>query len=442
MNDINNWQEFRLLKKDKTLVWKIRQLDEIYETQHGQLDGAFQSFSDLPGEKGKVGSKAFVSAVDNCNFHLRREIKKKLEHGYLPFIEGQVIQYQIENWDFSQQLPKNFCSYKPQTSITDKELKKICDNDTARFTRKYDGMMSLLVHHTWGWEIYSRRMDLITARFPNHIKELQFSNFKIGTIIVGEMVCQYDGKDNFKDISRICRSDPTEARKLIEESKECVEPTFFIFDIIFHDNIDLKNQTYDQRSCLWKNYSSYLIKSVDYFQLKIENWKNKAKENGWEGFVVVDGDSIPNDKFYSFDGDAKRPKGHYKLKPLFENDVVIYAGLKGTGKRINGVGSVFIKQLDPETKEWIECGKVGSGFNEEDLIKIEKLLKDNQLLLLQDEKEIKNLDYHNNQGIVITIEYSDRSNDTLKFRFPVFSRIRFDKIPEECLMQNLTIFEE
>ena len=284
-------------------------------------------------------------------------------------------------------------------------------------------------------------MDLASDRFPNHIAELEKLNFDSGTILVGEMVCHNDdGTDNFKAISRICRSDPPETRKLVEDN-ECVEPTYHIFDMVFFNGDSLEEKPYKDRAFLWETVlkkaktNKKLFSEVDSLKLTPDTWEEYAKEEGWEGFVVVDKNSVPGAKFFSYNGDAKRPKGHHKLKPVYEDDVVIYAGVKGSGKRLGTVGSVLVKQIHPETGEWFRCGKVGSGFTDEDIVEIEQELNKNNLPLYDKEKEDKG--DLTDEGIVAMVEFSERQPKTSKFRFPVFVRTRTDKLPKECVAQKL-----
>lgn len=443
------WREFRR-KSGKTIwYWKIVQDGDSYSTEHGQLDtDKPQTFSDTPGPKGKEETKAYVNALDNCAFHVEREIRKKEERGYIEYVDGEPVSQEVTELDFNKCLPKNFCSYKPQTSISESALVKIHKAGRARYTRKYDGMQHVCCKHPWGWEIYTRRMDLTSDRFPKHIEALNKLSYEIGTILVGEMVCwdKTAKGENFKDISRFCRSDPPVARQLVDDG-EVQEPTFLTFDILFHNEVDLKDWTYDDRRALYagdvyklkklglKDRSSDLISIVYQINVTPDNWEERAKKENWEGFVITDGAAVPGDKFYSFDGDAKRPKGHHKLKPVREDDVVIYAGVMGSGKRLGTVGSVLVKQVHPKTKKWFRCGKVGSGFTDEDILEIATELKAKNLPLYNKEKEDQG--ELGDEGIVAMIEYSERQPGTHKFRFPVFMRIRTDKLPKECMAQRL-----
>jgi len=445
---MNNWREFRFVRDGQAdLVWMIKQDAESYFTRHGQLNGKFQEYSDTPGDKGKLGTKAYVDPVSNCTEHVVREIRKKTENGYVEYVDGVATKKQASNVDFSNSLPKSFCSFKPQTDIKKNALEKLHKRGLARYSRKRDGMCHIAVHHTTGWELYTRRMDLTSDRFPYHIISLSGLDFEEGTILVGEMLCEHwhePGKDDFKSISSLCRSLPDEAVKKVKDG-DVPKPKFVVFDILFHNGKDLKNCTYDERAEIFQEKIEEaqtkggmdLIEAVEYYNVTPDTWEDVAKDNGWEGFVVVDGSSVPGDKFYSFNGKPHRPKGHHKLKPIFEEDAVIYAALKGTGKRLGGIGSVFVKQRHPDTGEWVALGKVGSGFTDESLEEINRLCEDNNIPVVGKEKELADIDLNRESDLLVCeIKYSDRQPGTNKFRFPVFVRFRHDKGVDECVAQR------
>lgn len=447
------WREFRFVRDGKAdLVWKIEQLGDSYHTQHGQLDGAMQEYSDTPGSKGMLGTKAHIDPVVNCQFHIDREIRKKTEAGYIEYKDGKLLENKINSVDFSKSLPKCFCTYKPQTSISDSVLAKLHNKKLARYTRKLDGQCHILAHHTTGWKIYSRRIDDTTERFLKLINYVnEHKQFGVGTILVGEVVClKSDGTEDFRSVCRFCRSLPEESRKLVED-KEIHEPIFVVFDVLFHNGRDNRNKSYDDRSKLLKTLvplgkiidfelaaqpnpffmNECLLASVDYYDLTPDTWEATAKHNKWEGFVVTDGSAVPGDKFYSFNGKANRPKGTYKLKPESTEDCVVCAVSEGSGKRLGKVGALWLKQIDPDTDQFRNFGKVGSGLTEEDVEYFTKKASELNIPFIKTEKELKDLD--KNYGLVVEVKYNERQEDTGKFRFPVFLRTRTDKVEDECI---------
>lgn len=438
---ITEWKEFHRKSGKKTLVWKIRQINEKYETSHGQMGGQFQFFSDIPGDKGLVGSKSYMSPIENCTFCVSREIRQKEESGYVRVIDGKPITETITFIDFNKFLPKNFSSYKPQTSIKVEELAKLHKNGKAKYTRKYDGQQHLAVKHNWGWEIYSRRIELCTDKMSFLISKLDNLNFDVGTILVGELICSSpDGKDDFKAISRFCRSLPDEANNLLT-SKFIPEPEYIIFDILYHNTVSLQDYSWKERRSILEN-NVCGIKLVDTVNVSPDTWESTAKNSQIEGYVVVDVDAKPGDKFFSFDGSAKRPKGSHKLKPVYTEEVVVYAGAEGSGKRIGKVGAVFVKQKRPDTNKFFNCGKVGSGFTDEDLDKLGEIFTKNNIPILSKDKDAELINLESNTGLVVEIEFSERQPGTNKFRFPVYLRVRDDKDESECYAQFLNDGDE
>ena len=82
--------------------------------------------------------------------------------------------------------------------------------ERAIWTVKRDGMMHIAVKTKGIWEIYTRRMDLTTEKFPHIIYALNKLNMPNNSILLGEMVflrSKDDHRDDFVVTSRICRSD-------------------------------------------------------------------------------------------------------------------------------------------------------------------------------------------------------------------------------------------
>lgn len=442
-----NWREFRSIGKKATLVWKCAVENEIYYVESGQLNGKQQKFSTSPGPKGKEGSKSYVNAADNAKFHVNREIRYKKEEGYVEWIDGKPVSENITSIDFNEFLPTCLSPYKPISSIEDKELVKLYKTGNLLFSIKRDGFAFIAAHHPWGWEIYSRRLELQTDKFFNHINELnKVKEFGVGTILIGELQCVYDGKEKFKDIQRFAGSDLDVARKLVDD-KEISEPIYMIFDALFIDGKDLKDLSYEDRSKLWRNpvekEQLKLITLVEYVNVTPESWEDYAKQNKLEGFVVVDKKSKFGNKLYNFNGKPSRPNGSYKLKLWFTGDVVIFAGTKGSGKRTGGLGAVHLKQIDPKTGKYFYVSKCGTGFDDEMLKELGDLFKKYELPIFEKDKDAEKIElYQEHIGIVAEVKYPERMPKTNSLRFPVFVRLRMDKKQEECIAEHLVTDSE
>ena len=152
--------------------------------------------------------------------------------------------------------------------------------------------------------------------------------------------------------------------------------------------------------------------------------------------VLVDGSAIPGAKFYTFNGNAARPKGHHKLKLNYTEDCVAFCGVAGNGDDRHTVGSLVLKQRDKDGN-WFDCGKAGSGLTRDggelDRDVIKALCDEHDAPFMQDDDDPPRADRLNlDTGFVVEIEYKSRQPGTHKFKFPVITRVRYDKTKDEC----------
>lgn len=446
----------------KPQVWFIgKDKDpEVYVVRWGIIDGAQQETRDRPGSCGVEGHSDFQTPSEYAQFCIDREVRKKLEQGYVEYVNGKPLSEVATTIDFSKPLPKNLCFYKPQLKIEDEALEKLDKNNRAIWTLKRDGMCHIAVKHNNGWEIYSRRMDLVTDKYPHIVEKLDQIDVGNGTILVGEMVLlNPDGTDNFKGVSRICRSKTDlalayqglgEFPKKHKDEGVLGKISYYVFDVPFCNSKDLvSGMTVRSRLGLMREMFTTFGKLEDieygftdertmkreskrrermlreHYVAPLKIYHTSASEDlelaktlGAEGWVVMDADATYGDKGYSFDGKARRPSGIWKRKPKHEDEFIISGIYKGSGKNRERFGGFTIEQIHPETGERIDCGKCGGGFTNEH----RDSFLDSRLI-----------------GKTIKVEFDSRQPEkdgVYAVRFPVYKGWA-DKTPEECIAQNL-----
>lgn len=439
---------------------------ESYIVKWGLLYGALQKTSDSPGSCGDPTHSDYQTAEQYVQFCIDREIRKKIEQGYVEYVDGKPTAKVATEIDFSEPLPKNLCFCKPKKSIPEKTFKMLADEGRAIWTLKRDGMMHPAVKCNGKWDIYSRRMDLATEKFPHVVESLNKLIVPDNTILLGEMcLLKNDGSDDFKGVSKICRSDPDLAlayqgladfpkRKKGESviGKIC----YYVFDIAFYDSNDIISavpvkerlgiirelfRQFDNRLKVSTGRNSsfedllqenklregilrkHHVGPIKIYMTDTSSDLDLAKKLKAEGFVLLDADACYGDKSYSFDGKAQRPDGVWKRKPKFEEEFVITGVYEGTGRNRGVLGGFTLKQIHPETEEWIDCGKCGGGFTDE---------------------QRRELYTEDMVGKTIKVEFDSRqpSNDgTYALRFPEYKGLS-DKVPEECIAQYLDGVDE
>jgi len=432
-----------------------------YVIQWGLEDGAIQETRDSPGTCGVEGHSDFQSAEDYAVFCMNREIRKKTEQGYIEYINGKPVDDVASAIDFTKPLPKNLCFYKPKKEIAEKSVIKLDEEGRAIWTLKRDGMMHISVRRDGEWEIYSRRMDLVTESYPHIVEALESLDLPDNTILLGEMCfLNDDGSDNFKNVSKICRSksDLALAYQGLQDfqKRKQGEPTlgkvsYYVFDVAFYAGRDLiSNEPVRRRLVVLKEIFEKLddrlkvstgrkapreliiresrlregmlrqrfIAPVKIYQTTAKEDLALAKHLKAEGFVLLDAEAKYGDRAYSFDGKAQRPDGIWKRKPKYEDEFIITGYYEGTGRNRGKLGGFTIEQVHPETGERIDCGKCGGGFTDQQR---EELFNDDNLL----EQTIK-------------IEFDSRqpeNNGIFALRFPEFKGFA-DKEPDECVAQE------
>lgn len=433
-----------------------------YIVKWGMLDGAMQTTSDTPGSCGVEGHADYQTPEEYVVFCMEREIRKKEEQGYVEYIDGEPVKEVATSIDFNKPLPKNLCFYKPKKEISDKKLSSLSKRGKAVWTIKRDGMMHVAVKTKGVWEIYTRRMDLATEKFPHIVEALDKLKMPNESILLGEMVfLKDDRRDDFVATSRICRADPDLALayqglgdfpKDAKDTEVLGKLRYYVFDIAFVDGDDLISEyTVGERlewlrkyfsnikdlrvitgvnapagimdrerelrsDMLWDEY----IAPLQIIQTDVGEDLDLAKAVGFEGFVAVDIDAEYGDKAYSFDGKAHRPNGIWKRKPKYEEEFVISGTYEGSGRNRGKLGGFFITQIHPNTGETIECGKCGGGLSDE-----------------------QRLDFWSRKkklvGRTIKVEFDSRQppkDGAYALRFPVFKGFA-DKAPRECIAQFL-----
>lgn len=356
-------------------------------TEFGHADGKKQTTFDVISEGVNIGKANETTALEQACLTLTRKVTKQLEEGYKDTIKSAE---NVEEICWSERLPKNLCFYKPRSSFTDIYLKSIIDNKSAVFTIKRDGMMAVVRKtETFGVEIYSRRMDLITDKFPHLVEE--FKNIDEEFLLLGEIILDDKGADNFNAISQIFRSD---VNKAIEKQKQLGKVKYYVFDMPFIKNHEWENLLYraflDRVRLFEHRVELHLRKESNISKCEILNYDNDISKDfhdryndmtyeqamldvenrGLEGLVIWNNNGkISHGEGFVFTGKAYRPGIVAKAKNIYEGDYIVRydpkngIGLVGKGKNRESVGSVATYQI-LDDKE-IFLGNCGGGLSDE-----------------------------------------------------------------------------
>jgi DNA ligase-1 len=257
--------------------------------------------------------------------------------------------------------------------IVEKTGMAICDY-------KYDGER-VQIHKNGGKvELFSRNLENITSQYPDIVK-LAVNNIKVGEAIVeGECVAVDSDTGYMLPFQELMKRG---RKHRIEEKAEEFPVNIYLFDALLIDGEDIMNLPLIKRRNILKNSVveenglklSHAIMSKDI--VEVEKFFESAIENGCEGLIL-------KDERGTYQAGARgwswiKLKRSYQAKIVEPIDVVIVGAFMGRGKRSGNYGALLVAVYDHDKDIFSTVSKVGSGFTDQELVDIPKMLKEYKL---------------------------------------------------------------
>ena len=295
------------------------------------------------------------------------------------------------------------------------------DSEDFIFEPKFDGTRAI-VFVGEKTRIQNRRLLNITHRYP----ELEFSNQIRGkeAILDGEIVVLKGGKPDFRALqTREQIGDPLRIELLAER----MPATLMAFDLLYLDGkplIDLP--LVDRRAALAEAVEEGPnLALVEYAETRGKRYFEEIVKAGLEGAMAKRKRST-----YQM---GKRSRDWLKLKNLKTLDCVIVGYTPGAGRRKPYFGALVLGTY--RGGKLVHVGRVGTGFDEEMLEQLTDLLKSMEThekpVEMAEPIEVK----WTRPELVCEVEFLEFTPD-FKLRAPSFKRLRTDKSPEECRLDE------
>ncbi len=271
--------------------------------------------------------------------------------------------------------------------------------------------------------LQNRRLFDITYRYP----ELDFFEFADqNTVLDGEIVVIKDGKPSFPLLQK---REHVDSRAKIELLSKTIPAVYITFDVLYtqQDGWVMDRTLLERKRILDESGedTSRIVK-VEYIEEHGRELYERAVDAGLEGVMAKRKDSMYTP--------GKRSRLWVKMKKRNTADCIIVGWLEGKGEREGTFGSLILAAW--KGGKLHHLGQVGTGFDSEFLRWFSKKLR---------EIEVKTPHFElNKRGAhwvkpvyVCEVEYLELTKD-LKLRAPVFLRLRDDKSPQDCRIDDLT----
>jgi bifunctional non-homologous end joining protein LigD len=237
-------------------------------------------------------------------------------------------------------------------------------DDAYGFEFKWDGIRAVAYVEGGRVKLMSRSGEEITPRYP----EIHAMGRALGSrevILDGEIVAlDNKGRPSFEQIQqRMGLTAESEIRRKMKE----VPVTYMIFDLMWQDGHSLINDVYtERRSALAR------------LKLTGASWQTPPFERG-SGQTMLEAsakaglEGIMAKKLDSKYEPGRRSGAWQKIKNRNRQELVIGGWLEGEGKRRGFPGALLVGYYDKG--KFVYAGKVGTGFTEATLEKLNKLMK-------------------------------------------------------------------
>lgn len=308
----------------------------------------------------------------------------------------------------------------------DHGLKEVAPTaETVLWEYKYDGIRTQIHHQDDRTDVYTRLLETVTTQFPevsaaarNHIDCDEF-------IIEGEIV-GIDPETGrpvpFQELSKRVK------RKYdIEEVQRQIPIVVHLFDLLYADGTSLLEtplkQRLDRLDSVFNSNGEVLQRATNRIGLtasEAAEFYDDALGAGHEGLM------LKNLKAAYQPG--SRVGYMMKLKPTMEPlDLVVPRATWSEGRRSGFLGRLYLACRDPDTGEFLEVGRMATGFTDEELAGVTERL----------EPHITNTNGREvtvDPAVVLEVEYeeiqeSPEYTSGYALRFPRFLSFRDDLSP-------------
>lgn len=311
----------------------------------------------------------------------------------------------------------------------------------AAFEYKYDGFRIQIHRKGSRINIFTRRLDDVTAQFPEVVgyvkKHVKGDDYILDAECVG-----YEPKSKkylpFQSISQRIK------RKYdIDRMSKEFPVEVNVFDVISYAGKSmLKRPFRERREIIEKNVEPVEFRIVPSKKIVTSDpdearaFYDAALKAGEEGVMAKNLDGIYKP--------GSRVGYGVKVKPVMESlDLVVVAAEWGEGKRSGWLTSFTLACYNPDTDEFLEMGKVGTGMKEKTELGVSFEQMTELLRPVIIKEKGRNVTVKPMLVVEVNFEEIQKSptySSGYALRFPRVIRIRDDRSPDEC--SDLSLVED
>ena len=301
------------------------------------------------------------------------------------------------------------------------------DSKDYVFEVKWDGLRTLVFKIDGKIELQNRNLRNVTAGFPE-LKTLKSSMRSRTAIFDGEAVVL--GKNGTPDFGSLQNRFGVDDPKRVNVLSKTIPVTYVAFDLLHLDGQDLISRPLSERKEKLKTILAegpHLLFG-EHVETHGTRYFKEASNRGFEGVIAKERTSpyLP----------GSRGSHWIKIKSTLTRDCVIVGYTGGEGSRLSTFGSLVVAAYDTEG-QLRHLTNVGGGFDNQTLDDLRRRLQKLKTVspVLSESIDAPTPVTWVKPELVCEVKYMSITRDK-KLRFPRFSRLRTDKVPEDCTIET------
>lgn len=248
----------------------------------------------------------------------------------------------------------------------------------AALEYKYDGERVQAHRYDSKITLFSRRIENITHHYPDVVKNLAECVSAKSYIVEGEIIAVDPETGEMLPFQELMHR----RRKYgVEEAAEKYPAKVVLFDLLYADGVDYTSRPYLERRRRLEEIvrpSEFVALSTATVATSVEQAQeffDGAIEAGCEGIMAK---TLDESVGYQA---GKRGFAWIKFKREYRSeltdtlDLVVVGGFYGKGKRAGKIGGYLMAAYNPETGGFDTVCKVATGFTDQDLVEIPRMLE-------------------------------------------------------------------
>jgi DNA ligase 1 len=311
-----------------------------------------------------------------------KEHRVKLEHAYnvhpdLGFIVEKAAAEGLRGLEFVKVVPgvpiRPMLAERLDSAAA--IVKKMGDKVVAA-EYKLDGERLQIHKKAKSVTLFSRRLEVISGHYPDAIELVKSNVSARNAILEAEVVAINEDSGEYLPFQELMHR---RRKHGVEKAMEDYPVALNFFDILLAGAADLTGKPYTyRRKVLQKSVrQTERTRLVPAIQTddpsKIEEFMEEAIVNGCEGLVVKDLESTYRAGAREFAW--IKLKREYRSELTDTIDLPVIGAFHGRGRRAGAYGTFLLGAYDEQRGMFTSIAKVGTGFSDEDLARLPKLLE-------------------------------------------------------------------